>query len=101
MGNTVAITTDFYCLTSPQQRQILEACMLCESLTWATVSTLASPAIKEQQFLANLVESHKNGTVVLPTTPPPNQDANKRPKITVTPAKNPVGFPGFANTDAR
>ena len=73
-----------------------------ELLTWATVSTLASPAIKDQQFLANLIESHKNGTAVPPTTPPRIQETNKRPKIHVTPVKEkPVAFPDYANTPAK
>ena len=72
MGNIVSVTTDFYCLTPLQQREILVACILRESITWATVLTLVSPAIKDQEFLANLIERHKNGTAVPPTTPPRN-----------------------------
>ena len=102
MGNTVLVISDFYCLTSLQQREILEACMLREVIIWATVPTLVSSAIKDQEVFANLIESHKNGTAAPPTTPPQNQEMNKRLKTTVTPDEGkPVAFPGYANTPAR
>ena len=78
--------------------------MLHESLTWATVLAKVYPAIegqvKDREFLANMIEIHKNGTAA-PTTPAPqNQGTSKRPKITPDKRK-PVAFPRFANTPAR
>ena len=100
MGNTIRISSDFYCLPSPQQKKILEACMDNKLITWATVARLAAPAMKDQQFLAKLIESYKNGTAV-PTTPPPrNQGTSKRPKTSVTPeVMEPPAFPSYINTD--
>ena len=72
-----------------------------ESLTWAAVSTLAALAFKDNEFLANLIESHKNGTAVPPSTPLPNPDGKKRAKIEVTPAETPIAFPSFFNTPER
>ena len=93
MGNAFSATSDFYCLTSQQQREIIEACMLHESFTWAT---------KDREFLANLNEIHKNGTAA-PTTPAPqNQGTSKHPKVRVTTDKRkPVAFPSFADTPAK
>ena len=94
MGNTVAITTNYYWLIPPQQKQILEACMHHEPITWATVLSKVYPAVKDQQFLADLIESHKNGTAVPPATPPLTQEATKRPNGHITPNEGkPAAFP--------
>ena len=76
--------------------------MLRESITWATVATLASTAIKDRQFLANLIKSHKSGTAVLPATSPLNQELTKRPNGHITPNEgDPVVFPGWANSSVK
>ena len=101
MGNTNAITNNFYCLTDQQQRKILESCMHHESITWARVAALASLRVKDQQFLTNLIKSHKNGTAV-PTTPASqDQGMNKRPNAHIIPeVMKPAAFLDWANTDA-
>ena len=78
--------------------------MLHESLTWATVLAKVYPAIEDQvkntEFLANMINIHKNSTAPLTTPAPNNQGESKRPKITPDEGK-PVGFPSYANTPAR
>ena len=98
MGNTQAISNDFYCLSPPQQRQILEECMDNESITWAAVSTDAAHRVSDHEFLNDLIESHKNGTAVLPSTPLRNQDVVKRAKISASPVKRAIVFPDGCDT---
>ena len=69
MGNTIAIYADYYCLTPPQQKKILEACMHHESVTWETVLSKVYPVVKDQQYLVGLIEGYKNGTAVPPVRP--------------------------------
>ena len=102
MGNSFLAISNFYCLSSRHQREILEACMRHELITWVTVSTQVYPAFKDQEFLANLMTSHKNGTAA-PTTPASQpQETYKRPKIEVTPEElKPAAVPNFAATNAQ
>ena len=64
--------------------------MLRESITWATVLLKVCPAIKDKEFLANLIKNHKNGTNVPATPASRPQEMYKRPKITVTEELKPV-----------
>ena len=73
-----------------------------ESITWATVLHQVYPAIKDKEFLSNLIENHKNGTN-LPSTPASLlQEVFKRHKPTVTPEdQKPAAVPNLAMTDVQ
>ena len=85
MGNTLAISNDFHLLPPPQQQQVLEECMLHESISWSQVAYDASHRLTDEKFLAAAINRHKNGTAALPPTPLQNQGTNKRPKTSITP----------------
>ena len=78
MGNTQAISNDFYLLPPPQQQQILEECMHHKSISWSQVAYDASHRLTDEQFLVDTIKRHKNGTAALPSTPLPNPDGKKR-----------------------
>ena len=87
MGNTQAISNDFYLLSPPQQQEILEECMDNVSISWAAVSSDAVHRINDTKFLVNSIESHKNGTTALSSTPIPSPDGKKCAKILTSPVR--------------
>ena len=56
-----------------------------ESINWATVLSKVYPAVRDQQYLADLIESHNNGTAVPPVTPPVTQEPPKRSNGDISP----------------
>ena len=67
-----------------------------ELINWTTVLSKVYPAVKDQQFLANLIESHENGTAVPPVTPPLSQEASKSPNDHIAPNEGkPAAFPDY------
>ena len=76
--------------------------MFHELITWATVLSKVYPAIEDQEFLVNLIKSHKNGTAAPATPPSQTQETNKCLKIRATPGEmKPAAFPSFVHTDAK
>ena len=66
------------------------------------MSTKVYPTFKDQEFLANLIESHKNGTAALTTPASQPQETYKRSKIEVTPEElKPAAVLNFAVTNAQ
>ena len=100
MGNEISVSSDFYSLSYQKQWEILESCMCHESITWANVLHQVYPAIKDKEFLSNLIENHKNGTNVLSAPASLTQEMFKRHKPMVTPEDlKPTVVPNFATTD--
>ena len=65
-----------------------------EWINWATVLYKVYPAVRDQQYLAGLIESYKNGTAVPPVTPLVTQEPPKRPNGNISPDKRkPVTVP--------
>ena len=98
MGNTQAISNNFYLISPPQQQEILEEYMHNKLISWAAVSTDAAHRINDTEFLVNLIESHKNGTAALPSTPLPSLEGKKRAKISASPVRRAIVFPDGVKT---
>ena len=75
--------------------------MCHELITCATVLHQVYPAIKDKEFLSNLIENHKNGTNVPSTPASQPKEMFKRHKPTVMPEiLKPAAVQNFATTDA-
>ena len=98
MGNTQGISNDFYLLTDPQKRHVLEECVAKESISWAMVAHDAAHRVNDHKFLNDLIAGHMNGTTVLPSTPLPNTGTAKRVKISALTVRRTLVFPDYCDT---
>ena len=72
--------------------------MAKESISWAMVAHDAAHRANDHEFLNDLIESHMNGTTVLPSTPLPNTGTAKRVKISASAVRRTLVFPDYCDT---